>query len=154
MSSAKWRPFCPGGDELTHWGWVTHICVRKLAIIGSDDGLSPGWCQAIIWINAGILLTGLLGTNVSEILIEILIFLLKKMHLNVSSAKWGPFSFGLNVLKLSDILTQEPWTFWISQLSDFLSSFHHSLFRVSPSPSCPQGLFYFNPNHYIPISPS
>ena len=19
MSSAKWRPFCPGGDELTHW---------------------------------------------------------------------------------------------------------------------------------------
>ena len=27
--------------QLTHWGWVTHICVNKLTIIGSDDGLSP-----------------------------------------------------------------------------------------------------------------
>ena len=28
-------------DGLTHWGRVTHICVSKLAIIGSDNGLSP-----------------------------------------------------------------------------------------------------------------
>ena len=27
---------------LTHWGRVTHICVSKLTIIGSDNGLSPG----------------------------------------------------------------------------------------------------------------
>ena len=27
---------------LTHWGWVTHICVSKLAIIGSHNGLLPG----------------------------------------------------------------------------------------------------------------
>ena len=33
---------------LTHWGWVTHICVSKLSILGSDNGLSPGRCQAII----------------------------------------------------------------------------------------------------------
>ena len=33
---------------LTHWGRVTHICVSKLTIIGSDNGLSPGRCQAII----------------------------------------------------------------------------------------------------------
>ena len=26
--------------ELTHWGRVTHICVGKLTIIGSDNGLS------------------------------------------------------------------------------------------------------------------
>ena len=26
--------------RLTHWGRVTHICVRKLPIIGSDNGLS------------------------------------------------------------------------------------------------------------------
>ena len=31
------------GDELTHWGRVTHICVSKLIVIGSDNGLSPGW---------------------------------------------------------------------------------------------------------------
>ena len=35
-------------NYLTHWGRVTHICVSKLAIIGSDNGLSPGRRQAII----------------------------------------------------------------------------------------------------------
>ena len=39
---------------LTHWGWVTDVCVSKLAIIGSDNGLSPGRRQAIIRTNAGI----------------------------------------------------------------------------------------------------
>ena len=43
---------------LTHWIRVTHICVSKIIIIGSDNGLSPGWRQAIIWPNAGILLIG------------------------------------------------------------------------------------------------
>ena len=33
---------------LTHWGRVTHICVGKLTIIGSDNGLSPERRQAII----------------------------------------------------------------------------------------------------------
>ena len=33
---------------LNHWGRVTHICVGKLAIIGSDNGLSPERHQAII----------------------------------------------------------------------------------------------------------
>ena len=42
---------------LTHWGRVTHICVGNLTIIGSDNGLSPGRRQAIIWTNVGILLT-------------------------------------------------------------------------------------------------
>ena len=40
-------------------------------IIGSDNGLSPGGRQAFIWTNAGILLTGPLVTNLSEILIAI-----------------------------------------------------------------------------------
>ena len=57
--------------NLTHWGRVMHIWVNKLTIIGSDNGLSPGLRQAIIWTNAGILLIGPLGTNFSEILIEI-----------------------------------------------------------------------------------
>ena len=43
---------------LTHWSRVTHICVGNLAIIGSDNGLSPGRRQAIIGTNAGILLIG------------------------------------------------------------------------------------------------
>ena len=63
---------------LTHWGQVTHICVSNLIIIGSDNDLSPGWRQAIIWTNAEILLIGLLGTSFSEILIKIRIFSRKK----------------------------------------------------------------------------
>ena len=77
---------------------MTHICVSKLTIIGSDNGLSPDRRQAIIWTNAGILLIGSLGTNFSEISIEILTFSFKKMHLKVSSAKRRPFCLGLNVL--------------------------------------------------------
>ena len=83
---------------LTHWGRVTHICVSKLTFIRSDNGLSPGRRQAIIWTNAGLLLIGPLGTNFSDILIEILIFSFKKMHLKVSSAKRRPFCLGLNEL--------------------------------------------------------
>ena len=85
--------------DSTHWGQVTHICVGKLTIIGSDNGLSPGRRQAIIWTNAGILWFGPLRSNFSEILIEIDTFSLKKMHLKLSSAKWRPFCLGLNVLK-------------------------------------------------------
>ena len=35
-------------------------------IISSDNGLSPGWCQAIIWTNAVLLLIESLGTNVNQ----------------------------------------------------------------------------------------
>ena len=48
---------------LTHWGQATHICVSKLTIIGSNNGLSPDRRQAIIWINAGLLLIGPLYRN-------------------------------------------------------------------------------------------
>ena len=83
---------------LTHWGRVTHICVGKLTIIGSDNGLLPERRQAIIWTNAGILLIGPLGTNFNEILIEIQTFSLKKIRLKMSSAKCCSFRLGLNVL--------------------------------------------------------
>ena len=77
-----------------------YICVSKLTIIGSDNGLSPDRHQAIIWTNAGLLLIRPLGTNFSEILIEILTFSFKKIRLKVSSAKRRPFCLGLNVLLL------------------------------------------------------
>ena len=83
---------------LNHWGWVTHICVNKLTIICSDNGLSPGPHQAIIWTNAGILLIGPVG-NFSEILIKIYTFSFNEMHLKMSSRKWWPSCLGLNVLK-------------------------------------------------------
>ena len=83
----------------SHWGRVTHICISKLTNIGSDNGLSPGRRQAIVWNNAVILLIGPLGTNFSEILIGIQTFSLKKIHLKMSFAKCRPFCLGLNVLK-------------------------------------------------------
>ena len=94
----------PGGSSakyfmgFTHWGRVTHICVANLTIIGSDNGLSPGWRQAIIWTNAWILSSGPLETNFREISIKIQTFSFMKMVLKVSSAKWQPYCLGLNVL--------------------------------------------------------
>ena len=81
---------------LTHWGRVTHICVSKLTIVGSDNGLSPGRRQAIIWTNDGILLIRTLGTNFGEVLGKINSFSFKKMHLKMSSAKGRLFSIGLS----------------------------------------------------------
>ena len=87
---------------LTHWGWVMHICISNLTIMSSNDGLLSGRRQVIIQTNAGILLIGLLGTNFSENLIEIITFSVKKMCLKVSSAKRLPFCLCLNVLTHCD----------------------------------------------------
>ena len=78
---------------------MTHICVSKSTSIGSDNGLSSGRHQAIIWTSAGILLIRPLGTNFSEILIGVQTFSFKKMELNMSSPKWRPFCLGLNELR-------------------------------------------------------
>ena len=51
------------------------MLVSKLDIIGSDNGLSSGRRQDIIWANAEILLIRNLGTNFSEKL------------------KWNPYIF-------------------------------------------------------------
>ena len=109
----------------THRGWVTHICVGKLTIIGSDNGLLPGWRQAIIWTNAGILLIGPVGTNFTEILIKIYTFSFKKMCLKISSAKWRPCCLGLNVL--SAHITE--WLL-VDIVSLFYASDWNSIFHI------------------------
>ena len=102
---------------------MTHICVNKLTIIGSDNGLSPGQRQAIIWTNAGILkkkkkdagilLTEHLRTNFSEILNEIDTFSFKKIYLQMLSGKWWPFCLGLNVLNNSA---------WVMEMADMFQN--------------------------------
>ena len=57
---------------------MTHICINKVTIIGSDNGLSSGWDKAINWTNAGILLIGTLATKFIEILSEINTFFSKE----------------------------------------------------------------------------
>ena len=79
---------------------MTQICVSKLTIIGRDNGLSPGWRQAIVWTNAGILIISTSETKFSEVLSEIQTVSFRKMHLKMSSAKWLQFCLGLNVLMI------------------------------------------------------
>ena len=147
MLSAKWWSFCLDLNVLTHWGRVTHICVSKLAIIGSDNGLSPDRRQAIIWTNDGIVLIGTLGTNFSEILIENRIFSFKKMGLKVSSAKWHPFCLGLNVL-MSAIVPQllsgrvSEWVIKFNSLSGDIGQWG----PYSPYKPCN----HIHWNHYLP----
>ena len=69
-------------NSLTHWGRVTHICISKLTIIHSDNGLLPGRRQNLIWTNAKILWIGHLGTNFSENLIGIKHFHSRKCTLH------------------------------------------------------------------------
>ena len=86
---------------LTHWSRVTHICVSKLTIIGSDNGVAPGRRQAIIWTSAGILLIQTLGTNFNENLRwNSCIFIQETMYWKMLSAKWCPICLGLNVFKV------------------------------------------------------
>ena len=92
---------------------MTHICVSKLTIIGSDNGLSPNRHQAIIQTNTGILLIGPLRTNFNEILIEIHTFLFKKIHLKMSSGKWRPFCLGLNPRRTAHLVTRCLCCCWI-----------------------------------------
>ena len=81
-----------------------HKFVSKLTIIGSDNGLLPGQCQAIIWTNAWILSIRTLGTNFSDILSKIHIFSFTKMHLNVSSEEWRPCCLDPNVLTYGRVI--------------------------------------------------
>ena len=108
---------------LSHW--MTHICVSKLTIIGSDNGLLPGRCQAIIWTYTGILLIGPLGTNFNEILIKIHIFSFKKMHLKMSSGKWRPFCLGLNMLTVIGLWACKFFVSWVPEHHSF--GFHHDV---------------------------
>ena len=106
-------------NSLTHWGRMTHICIGNLTIICSDSGLSPDWCQAIIWTNAGTLLHGPLWTNFSEISIEIPIFSLKKMPGNVW--KMSTILLSLNALSARPIYRHYP-NFITIVFADVLSS--------------------------------
>ena len=121
-------------STLTHWSRVTHICVSKPTSIGSDNGLSPGRRQAIIWINAGILLIGPLGTNFSEILIEIYTFSFKKMHMKMAAILSWPQCVNLFWYMLNTHLNSAVTSFFIYRVQmklccslDHLRILHHSI---------------------------
>ena len=78
----KWRRFLTGRNR------VMHICI----ITGSDNGLSPVRCQAIVRMNVGLPF----GTNFSAFEYKSR-FLTKMVHLKISSAKCRQFCLGFNV---------------------------------------------------------
>ena len=139
---------------LTHLGQVTHICVGNLAIIGSDNGLSPGRHQAITWTNVGILLIGPLLTNFSEMLIEIYTFSFKKIHLIMSSGKWRPFYLESNVLKKVKFTSKYKWffvqTMWLKMLSTKLqlSCSGINMFKTLQNNWIHQRLIFCNGQHW------
>ena len=112
-SVAKGLQRNPKQHALTHWRRVTQIYVGKLTIINSDNGLSPGRCQAIICTNAEILLIGHLETNFSEISIGIPTFSLKK----ISSVKCK-FNLAFESV-FSESLLKSNHNFWKPPLNKF-----------------------------------
>ena len=71
-----------------------HICVSKLTIVASDDGL--------VAANAGILLIHTLRTNFNEILSESHTLSFKKLLLKMASVKLWQFYLGFNHWPLED----------------------------------------------------
>ena len=92
ISQSIYKAFQP----LTHLPLVPYIYASVNQVsIGSDNGLSPIWRQAIISINVGLLSIGVpSGTNFSEILIKIQNFSITKIHMKILSEKWWPFCPG------------------------------------------------------------
>ena len=84
--------------HLNPWGRVTHICVSKLTIIGSDNDMSHGRRQAINGTNAGILLMRL------QWIINSYIFVQENAS-KMSFEKWLPFCLGLNLLRNKYVMT-------------------------------------------------
>ena len=81
-----------GTDEIIYFAVmlrVTHICDSKLTIIGSNNALSPGRRQTIIWRNAGKLLIGPLGTNFRENLNRNSYISIQENAFEMSSGYWG-----------------------------------------------------------------
>ena len=105
---------------------MTHICVGKLTIIGSDTGLSPGRRQATICTNAEILLIGPLGTNFSGMLIEIDTISFNTMHLKFPSAK--PASISSRPYSVEEPISENK-TFIFAHRSHVRSLSHSLLLR-------------------------
>ena len=82
---------------LTHWGRVMHICVSKLTITGPDNGLSaPSHYLNQYWNIVNSNLRNKLQWNFNRK--PYISF--RKVHFNMTSAKWPPCCRGLNVFNV------------------------------------------------------
>ena len=86
-------------DYLIEAQWCIYASEKPISI-ASDNGLSLGQHQAIIWTKAWILVIRPLWTNLNEILIEIYTVSYKKIHFKMLSGRWWPYCLGLSVLNM------------------------------------------------------
>ena len=84
--------------------WPIYASEKNIPTIGSDNGLLPVRCQAIIRTNVAILSIRPYGTYFSEISLKIQKVSFTKMHLKRSSAKWQPLRLSLNMLSQQFVL--------------------------------------------------
>ena len=80
--------------------WCRIYASVNWVIIGSGNGLSPVWRQAITWTNAGLLSVGLLGKKSVNFESEFYYFHSRKCIWKCLLAKWRPSCLGFNVLKI------------------------------------------------------
>ena len=111
--------------NVTHGGRVTHTCVSEPNLNGSDNGLSTGRLQVIMWTYAGSLLIWPLRKYFREISIKVQTFSFNKMHLKMLSAKWRPFSLGPYVP--ASLITYNALTNELSVNSLLLRNWHSFL---------------------------
>ena len=74
--------------KITYWGWVTHISISKLAIIGWFNDLSPVWYLHVCWLIIDWTLWeifGLIYIKMTTIFIKKNVFICFML-----SAKWCP----------------------------------------------------------------
>ena len=86
---------------LTHCNLVTPYGVKNLGNFGPDSALSLIRYRVITWNNRDILLIGPIGTNCSDIPIKLPTLSFKKMHFKRSAAKYQPYLFMPDMLKIS-----------------------------------------------------
>ena len=98
-----------GHNELTLLPYCRIYASVNQVNIGSDNGLSPGRPQAIIWTNARILLIELVGTKFTEILSRNSNILIQEN------------AFGNAVCKMAVILSRGRWVEegWARQIAHF-----------------------------------
>ena len=86
----KW----PGAEQATTHQLISPWCRIYASVnwisIDSGNGLSPIRGQVITWTSAHLPSIEPLGTNFSEIRIQVQNFSFKKMHFKMSSVKWQP----------------------------------------------------------------
>ena len=100
ITHSRLHPHLPWASELTHWGWVMHIHISELTIIGSDNGLFVAWLALSHYLNQcwniiNLTLRNKLQWNVNR---NSYIFSQENTFEN-AILKWQPFCLGLNVLK-------------------------------------------------------